>query len=106
MEVVEVGGDVPGTSPSAWRSFSWATRRGRSYPRRREGAHNARPAECRRVPRNAGSWTATQQGNRSSTRHWCESMVAADSYRLGYHDVDGDRHAAVLVANMDATADW
>jgi ubiquinone/menaquinone biosynthesis C-methylase UbiE len=33
-------------------------------------------------------------------------MVAADSYRLGYHDVDGDPHDAVLVANMDATADW
>jgi SAM-dependent methyltransferase len=32
--------------------------------------------------------------------------VAADSYRLGYHDVDGDPHAAVLVANMGATADW
>ena len=33
-------------------------------------------------------------------------MVSSDAHGLGYHDVDGDPHAAILVANMDATAEW
>ena len=33
-------------------------------------------------------------------------MGSTDAHGLGYHDVDGDPHTAVLVANMDATAEW
>lgn len=33
-------------------------------------------------------------------------MDACDPFGLGYGDVDGDPHAAVLVATMDATAAW
>lgn len=33
-------------------------------------------------------------------------MDPSDPYGLGYHDVDGDPHTAVLVSNMDATAEW
>ncbi|MGB3735151.1 MAG: methyltransferase domain-containing protein, partial [Ilumatobacter sp.] len=33
-------------------------------------------------------------------------MGSTDAFGLGYHDVDGDPHTAVLVANMDATAAW
>lgn len=33
-------------------------------------------------------------------------MAACDAHGLGYRDVDGDRHTAVLVANMCSTADW
>ncbi len=33
-------------------------------------------------------------------------MGSTDAYGLGYHDVDGDPHTAVLVGNMDATAGW
>lgn len=33
-------------------------------------------------------------------------MGSGDDHALGYHDVDADDHAAVLVSNMDATAQW
>ncbi len=33
-------------------------------------------------------------------------MGSSDAHRLGYHDVDSDAHAAVLVTNMGATAEW
>lgn len=33
-------------------------------------------------------------------------MSSSDAHGLGYHDVDGDDHTAVLVANMDSTAQW
>ena len=33
-------------------------------------------------------------------------MDPSDPYGLGYRDVDGDPHTAVLVSNMDATAEW
>lgn len=33
-------------------------------------------------------------------------MDSSDADGLGYHDVDGDPHTAVLVANMNATAAW
>lgn len=33
-------------------------------------------------------------------------MDPSDPYGLGYHDVDGDPHTAVLVSNIDATAEW
>jgi SAM-dependent methyltransferase len=33
-------------------------------------------------------------------------MGSADAHGLGYHDVDGDPHTAVLIANMDATSAW
>jgi SAM-dependent methyltransferase len=33
-------------------------------------------------------------------------MDPSDPYGLGYHDVDGDPHTAVLVSNMDATSEW
>ena len=33
-------------------------------------------------------------------------MGSSDAHGLGYHDVDGDPHTAILVANMDATAEW
>ncbi len=33
-------------------------------------------------------------------------MGSSDAHRLGYHDVDSDAHAAVLVTNMGATAQW
>lgn len=33
-------------------------------------------------------------------------MGSPDAYGLGYHDVDGDPHTAVLVANTDAIAEW
>jgi SAM-dependent methyltransferase len=33
-------------------------------------------------------------------------MDPSDPYGLGYGDVDGDPHTAVLVSSMDATAEW
>lgn len=33
-------------------------------------------------------------------------MDPSDRYGLGYRDVDGDPHTAVLLANMNATAEW
>lgn len=33
-------------------------------------------------------------------------MGSSDRHGLGYHDVDGDDHTAILVENMDATAEW
>ena len=33
-------------------------------------------------------------------------MGSTDAHGLGYHDVDGDPHTLVLVANMEATAAW
>lgn len=33
-------------------------------------------------------------------------MDSSDAHGLGYHDVDGDPDTAVLLSNMDATAEW
>ena len=46
------------------------------------------------------------QTHTSGLSFYCSVMGSSDAYGLGYHDVDADSHTEVLVANMDATAQW